>query len=280
MNERDLKKRTLTDWARIDQMTDDDIDTSDIPPLDDGFFARAKWRLPATITLIQELLAPRITKNCVPQFRGGYFKGAAHEAMIQVELALKEKGRVEGTQFGVNLIKDLFGRSGVTLRVPLGQELQADAEKFFIGVFKYYRNYAAHDGSKIDQRIALRILILASELLELIDASELTLADSGDVEGLVRVGGFENAGRLGELLALLDHYTMPAGTYDGLFEGLAMNGFKDEELTRAVELNLIEMHSGEGETSFDSPSETEVMEWFELTKLGREALESIKAEAK
>lgn len=27
-------------------MTDEEIDTSDIPPLDDAFFARAKWRLP------------------------------------------------------------------------------------------------------------------------------------------------------------------------------------------------------------------------------------------
>jgi hypothetical protein len=110
-------------------MTDEEIDTSDIPPLDDAFFARAKWRMPATITSIKELLAPRIVKNCVPQFQHGYFRAAAIEAMIQVEMALKEKGKVEGNQFGVNLIKDLFGRNGVTLRVPLGQELQADAAK-------------------------------------------------------------------------------------------------------------------------------------------------------
>jgi uncharacterized protein (DUF4415 family) len=35
-----------TDWARIDAMGDDDIDTSDIPPLTDEFFAKAKLRLP------------------------------------------------------------------------------------------------------------------------------------------------------------------------------------------------------------------------------------------
>ena len=34
-----------TDWSRIDAMTDDDIDTSDIPPLTDEFFAKAKLRL-------------------------------------------------------------------------------------------------------------------------------------------------------------------------------------------------------------------------------------------
>ena len=39
-------KRAKTNWERIDQMTDDEIDTSDIPPLDDAFFANAKLRLP------------------------------------------------------------------------------------------------------------------------------------------------------------------------------------------------------------------------------------------
>jgi hypothetical protein len=46
MNVRNLKKKSETDWARIDRMTDDEIDTSDIPPLDDAFFKSAKWLLP------------------------------------------------------------------------------------------------------------------------------------------------------------------------------------------------------------------------------------------
>jgi hypothetical protein len=43
---RGLKKPSETDWARIDLMTDEEIDTSDIPPLDDTFFATARWRMP------------------------------------------------------------------------------------------------------------------------------------------------------------------------------------------------------------------------------------------
>lgn len=46
MSVRDLKKKSETDWARVDQMTDDEIDTSDIPPLDDEFFERAIRVLP------------------------------------------------------------------------------------------------------------------------------------------------------------------------------------------------------------------------------------------
>src|SRR6266446_1254832 len=46
MNETNSKKPSGTNWARIDHMRDEDIDTSDIAPLDDAFFASAEWRLP------------------------------------------------------------------------------------------------------------------------------------------------------------------------------------------------------------------------------------------
>lgn len=41
-----MKKASKADWARVDAMTDEDIDTSDIPPLDELFFERAKLRMP------------------------------------------------------------------------------------------------------------------------------------------------------------------------------------------------------------------------------------------
>jgi uncharacterized protein (DUF4415 family) len=42
-----MSKLSATDWARIDALTDETIDTSDIPPLSDAFFARLKMsRLP------------------------------------------------------------------------------------------------------------------------------------------------------------------------------------------------------------------------------------------
>ncbi len=46
MNVPNLKKSSETNWTRIDEMTDESIDTSDIPPLDETFFANAKLRLP------------------------------------------------------------------------------------------------------------------------------------------------------------------------------------------------------------------------------------------
>lgn len=41
-----MKKVSRTDWDRVDAMSDEDIDTREIPPLDDDFFANAELELP------------------------------------------------------------------------------------------------------------------------------------------------------------------------------------------------------------------------------------------
>jgi uncharacterized protein (DUF4415 family) len=42
-----MKKPSKTDWKRLSDMEDKDIDTSDIPELDDDFFRHAEIKLPA-----------------------------------------------------------------------------------------------------------------------------------------------------------------------------------------------------------------------------------------
>lgn len=41
-----MNNTSKTDWARIDAMGDDDIDTSDISLLSEEFFAKAQLRMP------------------------------------------------------------------------------------------------------------------------------------------------------------------------------------------------------------------------------------------
>ncbi|MGH2545027.1 MAG: BrnA antitoxin family protein [Ardenticatenaceae bacterium] len=47
MSGNDSKHISRTDWAKLEAMTDEDIDYSDIPPLTDAFFERATLRIPA-----------------------------------------------------------------------------------------------------------------------------------------------------------------------------------------------------------------------------------------
>jgi uncharacterized protein (DUF4415 family) len=52
MSVRNSKTHSETNWERIDSMADEEIDTSDIPPLDDDFFRRARWRMPGKKTAV------------------------------------------------------------------------------------------------------------------------------------------------------------------------------------------------------------------------------------
>lgn len=61
MNKKNLKPHSKTDWKRIEAMTDDDIDYSDIPELSDDFFKNAilkspEHKTPVTIRLDDEVL--------------------------------------------------------------------------------------------------------------------------------------------------------------------------------------------------------------------------------
>ncbi len=46
MNKKNTRKKSQTDWEKVDSITDDDINFSDIPELDNDFFKNAKIVLP------------------------------------------------------------------------------------------------------------------------------------------------------------------------------------------------------------------------------------------
>ena len=46
MSVSNLNSSSKTNWERLDAMTDEEIDTSDSPPLTEEFFARAVWVMP------------------------------------------------------------------------------------------------------------------------------------------------------------------------------------------------------------------------------------------
>ncbi|MDQ3181038.1 MAG: BrnA antitoxin family protein [Acidobacteriota bacterium] len=44
MSKQNTTRKSETDWARLDAMTDEDIDYSDIPPITDEMWAKGVWR--------------------------------------------------------------------------------------------------------------------------------------------------------------------------------------------------------------------------------------------
>jgi uncharacterized protein (TIGR02391 family) len=225
---------------------------------------------------VDTILHPRIQRHCLPLYRDGYYKHAALEAMTQVELALKEKLKSAGSdekKYGVSLVKRLFGTAqlGIKLRVPLGDDLQSQAEVLFTGAFKYYRNYCAHDGSRVNEVTGLRIMVLASELLDLIGAASLSYEDIGGIEGLVETGGFKSKETLLTLLSFLDGYALPDEAADGFYEDFYQHGFTDSQLEAVIELELVQYRVEDcvlPSVSMDDPWNLETVGWFELTDLG------------
>jgi len=86
MNKNSLQNTSRTDWARLDAMTDADIDTSDSPPLTEEFFQKAKWRTPipadAKVTV-------RITLQLDPNLVA-WFAAQGDDAEERMGIALRE----------------------------------------------------------------------------------------------------------------------------------------------------------------------------------------------
>ena len=76
-----MSNTSKTDWARIDAMTDDDVDTSDIPPLSDDFFEKAELRLPSNTTTV----SVRLTSETLAWFQS---KGEAAEEHMTAALQI------------------------------------------------------------------------------------------------------------------------------------------------------------------------------------------------
>lgn len=226
-------------------------------------------------TDLSELLHRRIADNCGRLYRDGYFPQAAFEAMKQVELALREKTVAPKNLFGRRLIKRAFkeGR-GIKLTVSLGTEYQEHALNLFEGAFGYYRNYAAHDGEKIDKQICARILVVGSELLDLLTVSEKTLPSVGGVEGLVESGIFKSVADFRKCLEFYDKgHWIPEEAFDGYWEDLADNGISEQQEQLLFELNLVQCRSVDPmQSGFDT------LDVIELTLLGRSLLNEISVE--
>ncbi len=79
MSAQDTNKKSRTDWKKLEKMTDDEIDYSDIPPLSDDFFRRARLYLPQSQDLVQ--IEPDIL---------AWFKAHSPDYQAQINLILRQ----------------------------------------------------------------------------------------------------------------------------------------------------------------------------------------------
>jgi len=70
MSVKTMKKKSHTNWRRIKTMKDQEIDFSDIPPLDPHFFKNAKLRLPKPKPTVTMRLDPDVLEWFKRQGKG------------------------------------------------------------------------------------------------------------------------------------------------------------------------------------------------------------------
>jgi uncharacterized protein (DUF4415 family) len=78
-----MKRPSETDWERLSAMSDEEIDTSDIPPLDEAFFARAKRRFTRKVSITVDVDADVLAwfKEKVTSAGGGNYQTLINQAL-------------------------------------------------------------------------------------------------------------------------------------------------------------------------------------------------------
>lgn len=227
---------------------------------------------------IKEYLNTKIAHHCLKLFENEHYTECAHSAMKQVELYLNEKCGIVNYIPATQTIKKMFSSGkGVRLKVPLGEAQQENAKILFDGAFKYYRNYTAHHQDNITKEIALRVMLIASELLDLLGACSLNLEELGGIEEIKNILKIKNNQKIEKLLNFVDGQQIIDDTYDGFFEDFSKNGFTDDQYNLLFELNLSYYEELPYEEDALYPPIS--IGYFRLTDIGRELLQAIKKKA-
>lgn len=76
-----MKRQSRTDWARVDALTDAEIDLSEVPELDESFFANATLRMPRRPVAVTLHIDPEV----LAWFRA---QGEAYEDRVNAALRI------------------------------------------------------------------------------------------------------------------------------------------------------------------------------------------------
>ena len=120
-------------------------------------------------------------------------------------------------------------------------------------------------------------MVIASELLDLIDASPVSFTEVGGVKGLIKQGIFDDESQLSDLLSFLSSQVFPYETFDGMFEELDERGYSDQQYQAVFDMGLIEYHDKMMNHSFPGGgADWDTFGWLELTPEGRKVLNQIR----
>jgi hypothetical protein len=226
-----------------------------------------------------EVFHTRIITSSLPLFNNGHYQQAMLESMKQVEMALREKGiPPKNHNFGDKLVRWVLDSGNhITLSVSLGHDLQEKALMLFRGAFGYYRNYVAHNDARIDKPVCFRVMVLASELLDLVDASTRSFEGIGGIYGIIKSGIFRDVQEFKDFLDFHINQQFIEEDYSDYAREFTERGYNDIQQEAMFDFGFFRFN--EWETNIDEKAgifDSTLIGQFELTDEGRKVLEELK----
>lgn len=118
-------------------------------------------------------LHPIIADKVWSIFAQGSYGTAVLEAFKQVEIAVRDAGDYDETDYGTNLMRKAFHADDSKLTDKKQQESEKQARYFlFAGAIGAYKNPSSHREVEFAPEEAAEIIIIASHLLRIVDTCE------------------------------------------------------------------------------------------------------------
>jgi len=171
---------------------------------------------------LEEILHPRIKESSLEIFNIEDYNASVTQAFKVVEEYLREKGKITNNLVGKALMSSIFRKENkpkIKLSLPFDlKEAQPKAVKYFESVFEFYRNYFAHNTSKIKNENAIRYLCIASDLMYLLDESFIPMSGIDQIDKLIDYDIFPDTKSFIEAIEYIDGQHIVGDDPSSLYE--------------------------------------------------------------
>lgn len=117
---------------------------------------------------------PKIIEKSFPLLQSGEFESAVLQAFKIIETNIREKISVDPEEIGVKLIRRAFNpENGDLTDYKLPKSEREAFSNYIAGAFGYYKNPCSHRDIEMDYISAFERIVVASDLLKIIDKAEI-----------------------------------------------------------------------------------------------------------